>query len=286
MNGRLCLVAVLVLSSLAGAKRGRAAEAPGAVFAPPSGSAATAPAGSTTAPASSETSSSTMAPPLAGMPGSLPPPVAPPPVTVASRPSPPIVIPIAAASDHDAVVGHWGIEARRFTSARFPLSLRADRGCPTAAVHPCTVEMGALGVRYWSTRNLALNGGLVLAMGGGREDARSLDTYIGGGPIVGMTLLLGNWKHLAIGATPELSVVVFKPGGGTTHSTTLVDVRGSLEGELHFGFIGVPALSIGLASGLVFHYESAPTFRVWSVGLGGASSVWGALTNLFIRYYL
>jgi hypothetical protein len=220
----------------------------------------------------------------------LPPPVAPAPVTVAARPSPPVFIPIAdavaAASDHDAVVGRWGIEARRFTSARFPLSLRADRGCPTVAVHPCTVEMGALGVRYWSTRNLALNGGLVLALGGGREDARSLDTYIGGGPIIGMTLLLGNWKHLAVGATPELSVVVFKPGGGTTQSTTLVDLRGSLEGELHFGFIGVPALSIGLASGLVFHYESAPTFRVWSVGFGGASSVWGALTNLFIRYYL
>lgn len=228
--------------------------------------------------------------PPAGMPGNLPPPVAPPPVTVASQPLLPIVVPtadaITAPSDHDAVVGRWGIEARRYSSARFPLSLRSDRGCPTVAPRPCTVEMGALAARTWWTRNLALNGGLAFALGGGREDTRSLDTYIGGGPIVGMTLLLGNWKHLAVGASPELGVVVFKPGGGTTKSTTLVDLRGSLEGELHFGFIGVPALSLGLASGLVFHYESAPTFRVWSVGVGGASSVWGALTNLFIRYYL
>ena len=169
------------------------------------------------------------------MPGNLPPPVAPPPVTVASQPLLPIVVPtadaIAAPSDHDAVVGRWGIEARRYSSARFPLSLRSDRGCPTVAPRPCTVEMGALGVRTWSTRNLAINGGLAFALGGGREDTRSLDTYIGGGPIVGMTLLLGNWKHLAVGASPELGVVVFKPGGGTTQSTTLVDLRASLEGS-------------------------------------------------------
>jgi hypothetical protein len=227
--------------------------------------------------------------------GELPPPVAPV-AAAASRsppppPSVPVVIPTAdaqpAASDHDAVVGRWGVEARRVAAPRYPLALRPGRGCPMAnGTTPCTLEMGALGVRYWRSRNLALNAGLALAVGGGREGNRALDTYVGGGPLLGLTLLLGNWKHLAVGATPELSVMIFKPGGSTTERTTLIDLRASLEGELHFGFVGVPALSIGVTSGLVFHYEKTPAVRVWSIGFGGASSVWGALTNLFIRYYL
>jgi hypothetical protein len=104
--------------------------------------------------------------------------------------------------------------------------------------------------------------------------------------VLGLSLLLGNWRHLAIAASPEASFVWFKPGGGSTKSTTLVDLRAALEAELHFGFVGVPALSVGLVAGLGFRYESVPDSRVWSIGVIGAGSVWGALSNLFVRYYL
>jgi hypothetical protein len=190
------------------------------------------------------------------------------------------------ASDHDAVVGHVGIEARRLDPVPFPLALRpAPMGCPTAQTTPCTVEMGALSARYWASRNLAWNLGLALAVGGGSDQGQSLDTFYGVGPVLGLTLLLGNWKHLAVGASPEVDFVFFKPGGGAA-STTLIDLRAALEGELHFGFVGVPALSIGLQAGLGFRYESSPGSRVWSIGVAGANGVRDALTNLFIRYYL
>jgi hypothetical protein len=191
-----------------------------------------------------------------------------------------------ALSDHDAVVGHVGLEVRRIDPGPFGLDLRPGTGCPAAQTTPCRVELGALSLRYWHTRNLAVLGGMALALGGGSEMGRPLDSYLAVGPIVGMTLLLGNWRHLAIGASPEASFIWFKPGGDSTKSTTLVSLRAALEGELHFGFVGVPALSVGMGVGLGFHYESTPDARVWSIGVVGPGSVWGVLSNLFVRYYL
>jgi hypothetical protein len=191
-------------------------------------------------------------------------------------------------SDHDAVVGHLGVEARRFDPGPLPLSLRPGFGCPAtgAGTAACEVGMGAVAVRHWRTRNLAVNGGVAFAVGGGRDGAQGRDTYLGVGPIVGLTLLLGNWRHLAISASPELAYVWFNPSLGDAGSTTSLSLRATLEAELHFGFVGVPALSIGLLAGMTFQYESVADTRLWSVGVLGGDSIWGALSNLFVRYYL
>jgi hypothetical protein len=242
-----------------------------------------------------------------------PPPVAPPPapdVSPAQAPSAPEVplvgpvptppppppprpvapIPTAdetpAPSDHDAVVGHFGLEVRTIDTSPFPLALRADTGCPAAQTTPCTVTLGALSARYWYGRNLALTGGLAFGLGGGRDGTRTLDSYFGVGPIVGMGLLLGNWRHLAVAASPEASLVWFSPGSSGGPSTTLVTLRAALEGELHFGFVGVPALSVGLDAGLGFRWVDSGSARVWSVGVVGPGGVASVLSDLFVRYYL
>jgi hypothetical protein len=227
--------------------------------------------------------------PLAPLAATAAPPVAAPGV---AAPAPESVGPIPtsdetpAASDHDAVVGHLGIAARRIDPGPLPLVLRPGQGCAADMTTSCTVTMGALGARYWMSRNLALNGYLALATGGGSSGTQDLDTYLGVGPIVGMTLLLGNWRHLAIGASPELAVIWFRPAGGDAASTTLIEMRAAIEGELHFGFIGVPALSIGLAAGAQVDYERAPAAHLWSAGVIGAGSIWDALSTLYVRYYL
>lgn len=190
-----------------------------------------------------------------------------------------------AASDHDAVVGHVGIAARRLAPA-LPLTLRPGQGCATDMSTPCAVTLGAVGARYWMSRNLALNGYLALGTGGGSMGGQDLDTYLGVGPIVGVTLLLANWRHLSIGASPELTVVWFRPAGGDAATTLLVNMNAALEGELHFGFVGVPALSIGILAGAALNYEHAPTAHLWSVGVIGAGSIWDALSTLYVRYYL
>ncbi len=190
-----------------------------------------------------------------------------------------------AASDHDAVVGHLGISARRLDPGPLPLALRPGQGCATDMSTPCTVTLGALGARYWMSRNVALNAYLVLGSGGGSLRGQDLDTYLGVGPIVGMTLLLANWKHLAIGASPELAVVWFRPAGGDAGNTTLFQMRAAIEGELHFGFIGIPALSISLQAGAQVLYEHAPAGHLWSVGVIGGGSIWDALSTIDVRYY-
>jgi len=248
-----------------------------------------------TLPASTGAPAPSVPPPAASPPAAPASPATTAPPTDATAPAPvlPGPVPTAdetpAASDHDAVVGHVGIEARRFDPGPMPLSLRDGLGCPmgAAGTAACEVTMGAISARYWWTRNLALNLGAAFALGGGRNDTRSLDTYLGVGPIVGASLLLGNWKHLSVSASPALALVWFKPAvGSDSGSTTILALQAPLEAEVHLGFIGVPALSIGLLAGLAFQYESVGGTRLWSVGVLGGDSVWGAISNLFVRYYL
>jgi hypothetical protein len=242
-------------------------------------------------------------PPAPAAPAASPPPPAPAPPPPAPAVEPPVVVapvppaapvpvaPVATAdeipttSDHDAVVGHVGLEVRRIDTSPFPLALRAT-GCPAVQATPCTVSLGALSLHYWYTRNVALTGGLALGFGGGRDTNRSLDSWKAVGPVVGMSLLLGNWRHLAVSASPDASFVWFSPGGSGATSTKLVTVRGVIEGELHFGFVGVPALSLGLDAGVGFRWVSADGARVWSLGVEGPGGIASVLSDLFVRYYL
>lgn len=216
--------------------------------------------------------------------------VAPPAVASPAAPPPVSVGPIAtadavpAASDHDAVVGRVGVTARRVDTGPAPLTLRPGLGCPAGAA--CTVTVGAVGARYWTSRNLALNGALALASGGGSSASASLDTYLGVGPIAGLSVLLGNWRHLSVLASPELAFIWFRPAGSHSPSTVMFQMQAAVEAELHFGFIGVPALSIGLLAGAAVQYQDAPDAHVWTVGVIGGGSVWNALTSLSLRYYL
>ena len=250
--------------------------------APPPVAAAPAPAPVAAGAAPPET---VVAPPAAPVVVSAPP-VAPPGAEMGAGAGPiPTSDEAPAASDHDAVVGHVGVAVRRLDPGPLPLALRPGQGCAADLTTPCTVTLGALGARYWMNRNVALNGYLVLGSGGGSLGGQDLDTYLGVGPIVGMTLLLANWKHLAIGATPELAVVWFRPAGGDAGDTTLFQMRAAIEGELHFGFIGVPALSISLQAGAQVLYEHAPAGHLWSVGVIGGGSIWNALSTIDVRYY-
>ena len=190
---------------------------------------------------------------------------------------------------------HWGIQARQLAGTPYPLALRRRIGaCPDAErdarrspVHDRHGRhRGALledpqpgaGTPAWRWRSAAASWG-----------RRALDTYYGVGPIVGLTA-----------AARQLAA----PGGerqprGQLSSTSsrrrrrrpapqLVSVRAELEGELHFGFIGVPALSIGLTAGAAVPATRArPARATWSVGGHRRAAAFGARSrNLFVRYYL
>jgi hypothetical protein len=241
-----------------------------------------------------------VAPPPAGPAPVAPPPATPPPLPIEPAPSPapvepppapPAPVPTAdateAPSDHDAVVGHTGIGLQTVNALPLGYHLRAGTGCPASVLVGCDPPLVALTARHWRSRNVALLGGLVVGAGGGRDGSTTLDSWMALGPVVGGSLLLGNWRHLAVSASPDLAFVWFQPDvGGHTPSTKVVQLRGALEGELHFGFVGVPALSVGMTTGLGFKWVSDGQSRVWAVQVLGAGSAWSVLSNLFVRYYL
>ena len=196
-------------------------------------------------------------------------------------------------SDHDAVSSAWGVSVTPLATRIPVFALRSGTGClavspttgnPTIATVCPSVNVSAVAVRYWMTRNLAANGGLAFALGGGSSGPRLLDTYLAIGPTLGLSLLLGNWKHMAVMASPGFSAVLFR-AAGTPDTTYVVDFHADLEGELHLGFWGMPALSLSLRSGLLLRIERARDLTQWSVTADATSTLRSLVTDVTLRYY-
>src|SRR5436190_287946 len=102
-------------------------------------------------------------PPVAQPPGASPPVEAttPPPMPDAPPPLMPLTAPLSEHTDHDTVVGRWGVEARQV--AIFDRTLRQESGCDET----CPVALDSLGVRHWSRSKYAWSAGLAFAVGGG-----------------------------------------------------------------------------------------------------------------------
>jgi len=199
----------------------------------------------------------------------------------------------AGGTDHDTVIGAWGIEARRLASlARTP---GQENGCGD----PCLVDLNALSLRRWAQQNYAWNLGLALGVGGGSSrqdgDTKSWDTYFGLGPTVGANFLLANWKHLAVSMAPGLDLLFFLPSGKGS-KTFMANLRGLVEGEVHLGMIGLPSASVSLSTGLELSFlyatkDTKPTAVAnatatkYSLGVTAPRSLWDLVTRFQVRYY-
>ncbi len=201
--------------------------------------------------------------------------------------------PTAGGTDHDSVVGAWGIEARKLASLARTLGQEPNCG------DPCLVDLNALSVRRWTAQNYAWNLGLALGVGGGSshmdDTTKSWDTYFGIGPTVSANFLLANWKHLAVSLAPGLDLLFFLPSGKGSKSF-IANLRGLVEGEVHLGMIGLPSASVSLASGLEVNFlvatkdnkpTAAPVYTAlkYSLGVTGPRSLWDLVTRLQVRYY-
>jgi hypothetical protein len=223
-----------------------------------------------------------------------PPPPAPPLDAVA-----PVVAPPAAAqpagTDHDSIVGRWGIEVRRL--ATFQRTRGQELGCET----DCPVDMNALSLRKWSRNDYAYSIGLALGAGGGSsrpvptEGAKTWDTFMGFGPTLAANFLMADWKHLAVSFSPQFDFLFFLPSSKGSKSF-LFNLRGVIEAELHLGMIGLPEASLAASSGLAASYLIATkddkpmpvangTASKWSVGFTGPGALWDLVTDIQLRYY-
>jgi len=167
----------------------------------------------------------------------------------------------AGATDHDAYAGHFGIGymGRRSLNVGFN----------GAAGAPIEVAAPVIGMRYWLSSQLGIDAGLGFLFSGGstKTDPGGVSTDNPGFTVVmlhgGVPLALSNGKHFSFQVIPEMNLGF---GSSTTHNiapmTDLdqsgfhLDLGARAGGELQFGFIGVPELSLQAGVGLAFAVES------------------------------
>ncbi|MDX2053328.1 MAG: hypothetical protein SFV15_13100 [Polyangiaceae bacterium] len=175
----------------------------------------------------------------------------------------PAPAPAPGASDHDSVVGHLGV------------GYLGRRGMLIGTLGN-EVQAPVIGVRYWMDSQMGIDAGLGFSStsgstevsGGGvsvKADSPSNTAFIlhGGVPIV-----LSNGKHYSFQITPELNLGIGSGSseqvqGGVALKTDTsgfhLDLGARAGGEVHFGFMGLPEVSLLANVGLALAHDSVST---------------------------
>jgi hypothetical protein len=213
------------------------------------------------------------------------------------------------ASDHDSVVGHVGLTY--FDITNLPIAQPPANMPPTPGAVPAPI----IGVRYWMKRNMGLDLGLGIGWTSGSYSAKVNGTNqtipdpsfpFGFALHGGLPLVFASGQHYAFMVIPETTLgfatETLKGMGGapdTTYSGFLFNLGARAGGEIQFGFIGVPQLSLTASIGLQLSYQnigvssgsgtmenssSSSTFNLMTtVG----SAPWAIFTNnISATYYL
>jgi hypothetical protein len=161
-------------------------------------------------------------------------------------------------SDHDAFVGHAGVGW--FGTRRVPLG-------PAGPAFPLYngVDTPAVGIRYWLTPMIGVDGGIGFTSTSGSThteppsvtiDRNSATTFLFH---LGVPIALASSGHFSFQLTPEADVGfgtgTIRPAGMPPPPTIsqngfLLQVGFRAGAEIHFGFMGLPALSLDAGLGL------------------------------------
>ena len=228
-----------------------------------------------------------------------PPPVAgePTPVPVLAAPPAPAQPLVSSGSDHETIVGRWGIEARRLVTLN--RTLGQESGCAPN----CPVDLNALSLRRWTTAELRLQ----LRPGAGR--GRRLHPAAGHRQRQDLGHLLRHRPH-RVGQLPAGQLAA--PGGQPSppawtscsscpaargRSPSSSTLRGVIEGELHLGMIGAAPGQRG-ACPAAWRPASCSPPRTRSPARrrtpppasgrsasAGPTSLWDLVTKAQLRYY-
>jgi hypothetical protein len=172
--------------------------------------------------------------------------------------------------DHERFVGHFAVGY--FGISKLPIALEgAQNG--NLARDPNNVNAPVIGVRYWLQRNLGLDLGLGFGWSGGSAEfvANNASTSFDHKSLFGLAfhggvpLAFAHGKHYSFLVIPEATVgfasgTVKGQGPNPPPDQDLsgfkLDLGGRVGAEIHFGFIGIPELSLEGSVGLFFRRES------------------------------
>jgi hypothetical protein len=223
-------------------------------------------------------------------------------------------------SDHDQMVGRLAVGYFGITTIGAGAAFIGGPGGPGAITSPYAVSGPApiVGIRYWLDPMIGIDAGLGVGILGGGESfeqtgtpsiERDRDTFLGLGLHAGVPLSLASSGHFSFQIVPELNVLYAsatvdpnqednpatpedESEGDISHTGFHFDVGARAGGELHFGFMGVPQLSLQASVGLAFALDNGSTTNSVGpaqdvdtsssrtfFGTNGGNTPWGIFTN-------
>jgi hypothetical protein len=165
------------------------------------------------------------------------------------------------ADDHTAVVGTFGVGF--FGVANLPLTGCDGGGCGDFSDN-ATVAAPTIGVRYWLNDMIGIEGALGFHFSSTDFDPTTVSQF-GFALHGGVPLALAHAGHFVFEVVPQLNFGIASGSVETTvgNTSSSIDTSGFLfevgakgGGEIHFGFIGVPQLSLQAMLGLMIRHEN------------------------------
>lgn len=172
-------------------------------------------------------------------------------------------------SDHDAMIGRFAVG---YLGARSVPIAATDiaGGNPVFAIG--SVQAPVIGLRYWLDQSMGLDAGIgFFSSGGSTKSGNTSQDKAGINAALihaGLPFALAGSKHFSWQLVPELNVgfaqqTIKDPlgpnSGELANKGFALDVGARIGGEVHFGFMGIPELSLQGSVGVLFTTQSATT---------------------------
>jgi hypothetical protein len=225
---------------------------------------------------------------------------------------------VAGGSDHDQMAGRLAVGYFGITEAGAGAAIPGAAGpAPgfNSSPYSFTGAAPVVGVRYWLDSMIGIDVGVGFAMLGGSATANApptpevefdRDSFTAFTLHAGVPLSLAASQHFSWQVIPEINFGLASVGqdlngpdeGDTSHSGLHFDIGARAGAEIHFGFMGVPQLSLQGTVGLAFAYdkgsttngEGAAADREFSHGrtalqTSAGTNPWAIFTNGIAAFY-
>jgi hypothetical protein len=185
-------------------------------------------------------------------------------------------------TDHSQVVGHFGVGYLGYDNLPTP-GANAMGGVTIG-----TVAAPVIGVRYWLAPKMGIDAGVGFGVSGATFNAGGTETKQPA-PFAlalhgGVPLVFAESNHLAFLITPEFNLgftsnTVESAMGDIKQSGFHFDLGARVGGEVQFGFMGIPQLSLQAGVGLRFSYDGVTLEPPVGAKLEGSQYRFGTTLN-------
>lgn len=189
-------------------------------------------------------------------------------------------------SDHDQMAGRLAVGYFGITEAGAGANLGAAAPAFNSNPYSFTGAAPVVGVRYWLDSMIGIDVGIGLGILGGSGTAEAppapelevdRDSFTAFTLHAGVPLSLASSQHFSWQVVPEINFGIASVGqdpngpegsgcpmpgaceGDVSHSGLHLDIGARAGAEIHFGFMGIPQLSLQGSVGLAFAYDKGST---------------------------